>query len=147
MNSSPITAILEIVRTFKAPRQTVFDAFSSFEVMKSWMGPEACKVQGGSLDFRIGGEYHFDMKTPMGETTVAGHYTEITPPEKIAFTWRWLDDSDWAPVDSLVVFEFKDLGDLTELRLRHTGFPSLESRDNHQQGWSGSLDKLEALSA
>ena len=144
MSISPFTAVLEIVRIFNAPRQIVFEAFTSFEVMKTWMGPEACKVQDGSIDFTVGGEYHFDMQTPMGDTTVSGRYIEISPPEKIAFTWRWLDDEDWAPVDSLVVFEFKDLGDQTELRLVHTGFPSLESRGNHEQGWCGSLDKLAA---
>ncbi len=144
MSSSPTTAVLEIVRTFNAPRQLVFDAFTSFEVMKTWMGPEVCKVQGGSMDFKVGGEYHFEMKTPHGDTAVGGRYVGITPPEKIAFTWRWLDDDEWLPVDSLVVFEFKDLGDKTELRLVHTGFPSLESRNNHDQGWCGSLDKLSA---
>ncbi|MCB1278453.1 SRPBCC domain-containing protein [Prosthecobacter sp.] len=144
MSSNPTTAVLEIVRTFNAPRQLVFDAFKTFEVMKTWMGPDTCKVQSGSLDFKVGGEYRFNMQTEMGEMSVSGHYVEITPPEKIAFTWRWLDDEDWEPVQSLVVFEFKDLGDKTELRLVHTGFPTLESRDNHERGWSGSLEKLSA---
>lgn len=144
MSSSPATAVLEIVRTFNAPRHLVFDAFTTFEVMKTWFGPDSCQVRGGSMDFRVGGEYRFDMQTEMGAMSVSGRYVEITPPEKIAFTWRWLDDADWDPVHSLVVFEFKDLGGQTELRFMHTGFPSLESRGNHEHGWSGSLDKLAA---
>lgn len=142
MSTSPPIAALEIVRTFNASRQIVFDAFTSFEVMKSWFGPEACKVREGSMDFRVGGEYRFDMDTEMGEMTVAGRYVEITPPEKITFTWRWLDDDDWTPVDSVVAFTFKDLGGKTELRMVQTGFPTLESRGNHEHGWCGSFDKL-----
>lgn len=142
MNSTPATAVLEIVRTFNAPRQLVFNAFASFEAMKRWMGPATCEVTGGCLDFKIGGEYRFDMKTPMGTASVAGRYVEIAPPDRIAFTWSWLDDEEWEPVDSLVVCEFKEVGQATELRLVHTGFPSLESRNRHQEGWCGSLDKL-----
>lgn len=146
MSTSPTIAALEIIRTFHAPRQVVFDAFTTFDALSSWMGPAECKVSGGILDFKVGGEYRFEMQTPGGLSVVGGRYVEITPPEKIAFTWRWLDDEDWAPVDSVVSFEFKDLGDKTELRLLHTGFPSLESRGNHEHGWCGSLDKLAALS-
>jgi uncharacterized protein YndB with AHSA1/START domain len=142
MNVSPPIAALEIVRTFNASRQVVFDAFTTFDMMKTWFGPATCQLVGGSMDFRVGGEYRFEMDTEMGEKIVAGRYVEITPPEKIAFTWRWLDDEDWTPVDSLVVFEFKDLGGKTELRLAHTGFPTLESRGNHERGWSSCLDKL-----
>ena len=144
MNTRPPIAALEIVRTFKASRQTVFDAFTSFEIMKSWFGPATCQVFGGSVDFRVGGEYRFDMNTEMGEMSVAGRYVEITPPEKITFTWRWLDDEDWVPVDSLIVLTFKELGGTTELRFVQTGFSTLESRANHEHGWSGSLDKLAA---
>lgn len=142
MSLRPTIAALEIVRSFNAPRQTVFDAFTSFEMMKSWFGPGTCEVQGGSVDFTEGGAYRFDLKTQMGEMTVSGRYTSITPPEKIAFTWKWEDDEDWEQLESLVVIEFRDHGASTEVRLVQTGFPSEESRGNHEHGWCGSFDKL-----
>lgn len=142
MTSRPPVGILEIVRTFNAPRDIVFDAFRSFDAIKSWFGPAECQVQTGSMEFSVGGEYRFNMLTPGGLMTVAGRYTEITPPVKIAFTWRWLEDEDWDPVDSLVVIEFRALGDKTEMRFVQTGFPSEESRGNHEHGWCGSFDKL-----
>ena len=143
MNASPIAA-LEIVRSFNAPRQLVFDAFASYESMAAWFGPEKCRVVGGTVDFSVGGEYRIAMQTPGGLMTVAGRYTEISAPERIAFTWRWLDDEDWADVRSLVVIELRDRDGHTEMRFTQTGFPSDESRNNHDHGWRGSFDKLAA---
>lgn len=144
MSSTATTAVLEIVRTFNAPRQAVFDAFTSFDMIKTWFGPEKCQVQSGTMDFRVGGEYSFNMLTPGGLMTVAGRYTEIIPPEKIAFTWRWLEDEDWNPVHSQITIEFRELGATTEMRFVQIGFPNEESRNNHEHGWCGSFDKLGA---
>ena len=140
----PPVAILEIVRTFNAPRERVFDAFRTLEAIMSWFGPATCRVVGGSMDFRAGGEYRFHFETERGDMTVAGRYTEITPPERIAFTWRWLEDEDWAGIDSLVSFDFREVDGQTEMRFRHTGFPTDESRSSHEHGWCGSFDKLAA---
>jgi uncharacterized protein YndB with AHSA1/START domain len=41
-----------------------------------------------------------------------------------------------------VTVEFHDLGDQTELVLTHEQLASAESRDNHEGGWNGALDKL-----
>jgi uncharacterized protein YndB with AHSA1/START domain len=141
MTNTPI-AILKIVRDFEAPRQAVFEAFASYEAMHSWFGPAECQTVKGEVDFRVGGEYRIDMQTPGGIMTVAGRYTEISAPEKIAFTWKWLEDEDWTDMDSQVVIEFKDKGDSTEMHFIQTGFPSDESRGNHEHGWCGSFDKL-----
>lgn len=144
MSSTPTTAVLEIIRTFNAPRQVVFDAFTTFDVIKTWFGPEKCQVQSGTMDFKVGGEYRFNMLTPGGLMTVAGHYTDITPPEKIAFTWRWLEDEDWTPLHSQITIEFREQGATTEMRFVQIGFPNEESRNNHEHGWCGSFDKLGA---
>jgi hypothetical protein len=39
--------------------------------------------------------------------------------------------------------EFVPVGVSTEIRLTHEQLPSIESRDDHAQGWSGTFDKLE----
>lgn len=143
MNTSPI-AVLEIIRSFNAPRQLVFDAFTSYEALQHWFGPAECRPVGGTVDFRVGGEYSIDMQTPGGLMTVAGRYTEISPPEKIAFTWKWLNDEDWADVPSQIVIEFRDKDGGTEMRFTQTGFPNTESRNSHEHGWCGSFDKLAA---
>jgi uncharacterized protein YndB with AHSA1/START domain len=39
--------------------------------------------------------------------------------------------------------EFTSAGTFTEIRLTHEQLPSIESRDDHGHGWSGTFDKLE----
>jgi uncharacterized protein YndB with AHSA1/START domain len=134
---------LKITRRIKAPRERVFAAFTSAESIRQWFGPGPVKVQECSVDFRVGGKYHIKALTPDGESVVSGVYREITPPSTVAYTWKWEDDEDWVNVESLVTFEFKAVGDETELVLTHTGFPSDESRGRHTHGWGGCLDKLD----
>lgn len=119
-------------------------AFATYEAMQTWFGPAECRPVSGTVDFRGGGRYRIDMQTPNGITTVAGRYTGIVLPEKIAFTWRWLDDENWADIHSQVAIKLRDKDGGTEMRFTQTGFPSTESRDNHEHGWCGSFDKLTA---
>jgi len=42
-----------------------------------------------------------------------------------------------------VTVEFIPAGVSTEIRLTHEQLPSIEARDDHGRGWSGTLDKLE----
>ncbi|MDA0814014.1 MAG: SRPBCC domain-containing protein [Verrucomicrobia bacterium] len=136
---------LEITRQFKAPRERVFDAFSSFDAMKEWFGPGTCNCTGGAVEFAVGGHYHLKMEKPGGEMTVLGTYVEIQPPSRIVFTWKWDDDEDWNNVESTVELDFIASGTGTELRLLQTGFPNEESRGRHTQGWTGGFDKLERV--
>ncbi len=143
---------LQLIRRFKASRDRVFNAFSSFAMLQRWLGPGECAVVGGQADFRTGGSYRIEMKTTggcnsdaSGIAVVGGVYREVKPPERIVFTWAWLNDEE-AP-ETVVTVELADLGSETLMTFTHSGFASEESRDNHEHGWSGSFEKLEALLA
>jgi len=71
-------------RTFKAPKELVFRAFSSAEALGKWWGPVEAPIDVISLDFRPGGIFHYRMK---GEQINYGifRYREIDPPNSI--TW------------------------------------------------------------
>ena len=45
----------------------------------------------------------------------------------------------------VVTIEFADTGDGTEVSLTHEHFPAAEVRDHHAEGWTLSLDTLDAL--
>ena len=139
---------LQITRLIKAPRERVFAAFATGDAVSKWFGPKDVENMESTIDFRVGGKYRIKFCSPrLGEMAVSGSYREIIALEKIVYTWKWEDDEDWANVESEVSFEFKALGDETELKLTHTGFPVPESRENHTQGWNGCLDKLDAMLA
>jgi uncharacterized protein YndB with AHSA1/START domain len=79
--------------------------------------------------------------------TMRGEYRELQPDKKVVFTWRWEDDGNWKGRFSVVTVELEERDGGTELRLTHEQLPSEESRDNHAEGWNGTLDKLERLLA
>ena len=149
-NTSSITEedgiVLEMNRVFNAPRQRIFDAWSNFEAMSHWFGPKGCTVAEGNVDFQVSGAYRLAVDTPEdGQFIVGGNYTEIVPPEVIAFTWKW-EHSDPEQESMHVKIELVELGEnRTELRLTQTNFPDRDTAEHHTQGWGGSFDKMAAI--
>ena len=144
---------LEIRRLIKAPRERVFEAWTNSEQLKKWFGPEDdFVVPLAKVDLRVGGQYRIQMKSPDGEFhTAVGTYREVKEPERLVFTWAWEKDGsepdfgEVEPTEMLVTLEFHARGEQTELVLRQERFASVESRDRHEHGWNGCLDKLERL--
>lgn len=137
---------LNVTRLFKAPRERVFAAFTTPEYMNQWFGCGG-KVTTCTTDLREGGSYRLETHHPeSGEVfIVKGVYREVAPPFRVVFTWTYEGDEEWAGCESVVSVDFIASGDQTELRLTQSGFPSAESRGNHNQGWGTCLDKLDAL--
>jgi len=133
--------VLEISRHLKAPRQRVFEAWSSLDALKQWFGPEGCVVAEGNVDFQVGGQYRLEVETPdSGRVAVSGAYTEIDPPKSIAFTWKWEHSED---EEMQVRIDLVEAGENeTDLQLTQTNFPDRETAEHHTQGWGGSFDKL-----
>ena len=131
---------LSLTRRFKASRERVFAAFTTLDALQKWMGGGPCHVLGGTQDFRAGGQYFLRMHSHGGEAELRGTYREITPPSRLVYTWQWEGEDE---PETLVTIDFIAIGEETELRLTHTGFATTESRDNHNNGWLGSMDKLE----
>lgn len=136
--------VLEMTRRFSAPRERVFDAWSSVEALGHWFGPATCAVLGGEVDFRVGGRYRLDLKTEtLGEISVGGEYRDISRPERLAFSFQWQEHDELCRAEMEVVIELSDVGGgETELRLVQTGFPEREVAEHHGQGWGGSFEKL-----
>jgi len=140
------TETLHMRHRFKAPRQRVFQAFTDLEVLRQWWGPEGFDLPEATLDLKVGGAYDFRMRNPDGAIhNVRGVYREITPPERLVFTWQWIRDEPTA--EMLVTLTFHDLGGETELELLQEKMPSVESVTAHNGGWSSSFTCLERVLA
>ena len=135
--------VLRLTRTFAAPRDAVFRAFTDPAELVRWWGPEGFDVPELRLDPRPGGAWRTCMRAPDGTLyCVGGVYREFLPPERLVLTWTWESDS-MAGVETLVTLEFRERGEGTELVLTHEGLPRPEARDKHGEGWRGCLDCLE----
>ena len=97
------------------------------------------------LEPKAGGRYRIFMRGADGKgPTVGGVYREIVRPERLVFTWMWETEHPMGNSghETLVTLTFRDAGGKTEMTMRHERFQTKESRDSHNQGWSGSFDKL-----
>lgn len=133
---------LKIERTFQAPAEAVFNAWTSEEVMRRWFhGEHAWETPHAEVDLRLGGKVRVVMRNPDNgeEHGGGGHYTEIDPPRRLAFTWTWDRESDR---ETLIVLDFEELDGATKVTLTHSGLRDQESVASHEGGWSNCLDNL-----
>ncbi len=138
---------LTLTRTFNAPRARVFEAFTKKDAIQQWYGPEGFTVPSVAIDPRPGGKYRIEMHSPDGGVyVVVGEFREVKAPEKLIFTWAWLDGAGVGP-ESLVTLTFADKAGNTELKLIHSGFATAESRDGHEKGWMSSFESLTQMLA
>jgi uncharacterized protein YndB with AHSA1/START domain len=135
---------LLIRRTFRAPRELVFAAWTDPKHLEHWQGaPKGMTVTPYESDIRSGGRYRISMRASDGsEHWLQGVYREVVPPERLVFTHTWLDAGGKPQKETLVTVTLEDRGGITELTLRQTGFSSTASRDGHESGWSSALELL-----
>jgi uncharacterized protein YndB with AHSA1/START domain len=139
---------LTLHRTFKAPRPTVFAAFTDPAILVRWLGPAECTMEAVAFDARVGGAFRFVYASPaFGIMTAAGVVTALRDPEHLAYTWRWLEDDPTDEHESAVRIDFIDRGAETEIVFVHENLASRESRGRHEAGWTGALDHLAAYLA
>jgi uncharacterized protein YndB with AHSA1/START domain len=144
---------LEIRRTFAAPREEVFAAWTERARLEKWMCRDVPTHEPTykELDVRPGGRYVIEIPVPREGFTYRGHgqFREVKPPEKLVFTWGWekvpLGKGKPEEIDggeSLVTVEFISRGKSTEMIFTHEGFPNTKVREDHQKGWNGCFDVL-----
>ena len=137
---------LVIKRTFNAPRERVFEAWTTVELLREWYSPPGITVGAVTFDAREGGHYSVAMNMPDGEVYVAtGVISEFRAPERLAYSVRWKEDDPKDEIDTFVSIDFIDRGKQTEIVFTHDGFQSSESRERHDGGWNGCLDRLAKL--
>ena len=137
---------LRIERTYRAPAQTVFDAFTSPEVMRRWWHAERdWETTAAEVDLRVGGEVRVVMRDPGADAEYggSGRYTEIDPPRRLAFTWLWDDYS----ARMLIEIDFEETDGVTVVRLTHSGLWDEEAVRSHDDGWNVTFDNLEDVLA
>ena len=146
----PDNATLVLRRLLKAPQERAFKAWTSPEHIQKWMRPEPGMVVPSVLmDLRAGGKFRIQMKNPDGEYfTAVGEFREVEAPQRLVYTWDWEKDgsgTEFGEVEgntSLITVEFFERGEQTELVMTHTRFATVESRDNHAQGWTSALENF-----
>lgn len=151
----------EIIKRYNAPRELVYEVWTSVEHLKNWQFP----MQGFSCeytrdDIRIGGSTLHKMSAPNGFTMwLLTKYHELVSPEKIVFTqYNSNENGEIVPNPQMPVWPreivatvtLTESEDMTEMRFTwQPTNPTAEeaaafeaARDQMGMGWAGAFETL-----
>jgi uncharacterized protein YndB with AHSA1/START domain len=132
-----------LVRRIKAPPDIVFEAVTSAEGIANWWGPDAGPVLFSESDPRVGGCYRLRFRmVPGTEYECSGRFLVVDPPRRVVISWRWTDE-EVDPGESQVEMVLRPIDTGTELTFTHSRLHDEARQQSHEQGWTGSLNKLE----
>jgi uncharacterized protein YndB with AHSA1/START domain len=135
------TRTLRIERTFQAPAEAVFDAWTSEEVIRRWWQAEHdWETTEAEVDLRVGGVVRVVMRDPGKDVEYGGGgtYTEIEPPTRLAFTWIWDGDTR----RTLIELDFEERDGVTTVSFAHSDLWDEAAVRAHEDGWCKLLDSL-----
>ena len=100
---------LTLTRLYDAPRELVFRAWTEPERLRRWCAPKGFTIPASDGDLRPGGTWRATMRAPDGqEYRLVGRYTEIAPPERLAFTHAWLEADGSRGPETMVTVTLED---------------------------------------
>jgi uncharacterized protein YndB with AHSA1/START domain len=133
---------LTLVRRIAARPAIVFEALTTPQGIACWWGPDEGPVLIAETDVRVGGRFRVRFRMLDGsEHESGGEYLEVSRPTRLVMSWRWLGGQE-DPGESRVEIDLRPIRAGTELTFTHAALSSEESRQGHEQGWSGALAKL-----
>ena len=136
--------VVRIERTFDAPAEDVFDAWTSEEVIRRWFKPgQGWGTPSADVDLRVGGTIRVVMRDPDGgEVGASGEYTLIERPNKLAFTWTFDDDPS---NEQMIELEFTEQDGATTVLFVNSNISSEKRRDSQYDGWAACLDNMQRV--
>jgi len=142
-----------ITREFEAPKQLVYRAFTTPELVRRWWTAKRGEMTACEIDLRVGGRWRYAMVTPDGvEVGFHGEYREIVPDERIVSTEIFEGLPEGVPEEASVnTASFAEEDGRTKLSIlvEHS---SKQFRDAHiesgmEDGLQDALDLLEQAAA
>jgi uncharacterized protein YndB with AHSA1/START domain len=143
----PTDTQILITREFDAPRELVYRAYTTPELVKRWWSADRGEMTVAEVDLRVGGGWRFVMVTEDGfEVAFHGEYREIVPNERIVSTEVYEAVPEAEALDTLTLSETGGRTTLT-LLVEHQ---LKEHRDAHvesgmEDGLQDALDLLEQV--
>jgi uncharacterized protein YndB with AHSA1/START domain len=145
--SAADSPVLRLERTYDAPAEDVFDAWTNPEVLRRWwVASPSWRTPVADVDLRVGGSYRLSMEDPDAGTvrTVTGEYREVNRPRRLVYSWCWEEAEGVSGEVSTVTVEFVRDGERTKVVLEHSELSTAESRDGHRRGWEACMEILAA---
>jgi uncharacterized protein YndB with AHSA1/START domain len=136
-----------ITREFEAPKELVYKAWTTPELVRRWWSAKRGEVTVAEIDLRVGGTWRYVMIADGGfEVGFHGEYREIVPNERLVSTEVYEGMPDAEALDTLTLSESEGRTTMTIL-VQHA---SKAHRDAHiesgmEDGMQDALDLLEQV--
>ena len=147
------SAELTISRIIRAPRRTVWSAWTDKQHFEKWWIPEPVKCKVVKMDMKPGGGFETRMSENGGEFKphVEGCFLEIVPETRIVFTTvlteHWKPHDPWLALTAIITME--DEGEDTKYTARVLHRNPEDSRKHQEmgfeEGWGTTITQLEKL--
>lgn len=83
---------ITVSRTYDAPRERVFRAYTEPEHLARWWGPEGWQIETIAHELAPGGVWQYVLRGPEGmESWVKATYREVTPPTQVVYSDAFTD--------------------------------------------------------
>jgi uncharacterized protein YndB with AHSA1/START domain len=154
--------IFRISRTFEAPIDTVWSAWTDPEKLGQWFSPKGVTTFLSKLDLRAGGSYHYGLENPDG-SRYYGRWMlrEVTPKTKLVFINSFSDEkmgitrhpmSPTWPRELLSTVVFSSNGPTTDVEVQwspHNATPEEiktfdAAAEGMKGGWGGTFNNFAA---
>jgi len=149
--TTPTDREILITRSFRAPRQLVFECLIQPERVQRWLlGPEGWSMPVCDIDFRVGGRFRYVWQHKDGRRMgMGGEYREIERPARIVHTE--LFDDDWTQGETVVTSRLTEADGRTTLAITVL-YSSMQARDGArrsgmERGMAVGFDRLAAILA
>ncbi len=124
----PSDTEIKMVRSFRAPKELVFDAFTKAEHVRNWQGPYALKCTECEFDARVGGLWNTSYEDPAGNTyKFNGEFLEVERPNKAKATFEFHPDENTTYIQTNTNW-FEEEDGVTKVTII-SSFDSQEGRD------------------
>jgi len=144
---------LKIVRTFDAPRELVWKAWTDSEMLKHWMGPRGFTATEYTMGGSVGASWHMKMQghipgtEKLGCLGQGGKVLEIDPPRLLKFTLAWDRREDVGLAESpykenIVTVQLEESGNKTVMTFTQGPFATEGEFQGHTGGWNSAFDKF-----
>ncbi|HEY4354275.1 MAG TPA: SRPBCC domain-containing protein [Acidobacteriaceae bacterium] len=144
---------LTITRTFDAPRELVWKAWTDPSMAMHWMGPRGFKATEFVASTEAGGAWSLRMQgnipgtEQMAYLAQGGKTLEFDPPKKLVYTFAWSDRSlvglPPSPYkENIVTVRFEEDGDKTVMHFTQGPFATESECNGHTGGWNSAFDRF-----
>lgn len=145
-------------RTYAAPLEEVWQAWTRPELLRQWWGPEGTTITECEVELRVGGRFYVVMEAGEGmgkyrstRWPLEGTFTHLEPQQRLVYDARsWTEgEQETTTIEHVNELELAEVDEGTAVTLRVAigaiGSGARMAAFGMKWGYKAQLDKLEAV--